>query len=69
MTHFNSFDFSTLYTNIPHDLLLDNIKQLQESYRNRGATYIIVRDKDPTYWSNTMSNKCDNITEDNLIFN
>ena len=32
--HFDSFDFSTLYTNIPHDLLLDSISQLiSEAYR------------------------------------
>ena len=36
--HFDSFDFSTLYANIPHDLLLDSIHQLiSEAYRIRGA--------------------------------
>ena len=34
----HSLDFSALYTNIPHDLLLDSISQLiSEAYRISGA--------------------------------
>ena len=37
---FDSFDFSTLYTNIPHDLLLACLEILiKEAYKVRGATY------------------------------
>ena len=35
------FDFSTLYTNIPHDLLLECLKSLvEEAYRVRGANWL-----------------------------
>ena len=41
--HFDSFDFSTLYTNIPHDLLLDCIDTLvKEVYMVRGASCISI---------------------------
>ena len=40
-THFDSFDFSTLYTNIPHDLLLECLKSLvEEAYRVRGVNWL-----------------------------
>ena len=33
-SHFDNFDFSTLYTNIPHDLLIDCLNNLvKEAYR------------------------------------
>ena len=67
-THFDSFDFSTLYTNIPHDLLLDSISKLiSEAYRIRGAKYIVVQSDGKTYWSNTMSARNLSITEDQLV--
>ena len=66
--HFDSFDFSTLYTNIPHDLLLDSISQLiSEAYRIRGAKYLIVQGDGTAYWSNTMSTRDHSITEDQLV--
>ena len=50
-THFDSFDFSTLYTNIPHDLLLECLKSLvEEAYRVRGANYISIG-YNKTYWT------------------
>ena len=50
-THFDSFDFSTLYTNIPHDLLLECLKSLvEEAYRVRGANYISIG-YSKTYWT------------------
>ena len=52
--HFDNFDFSTLYTNIPHNLL-DSISQLiSEAYRIRGAKYIVVLGNGTAYWSNIM---------------
>ena len=66
--NFDSFDFSTLYTNIPHDLLLDSISQLiSEAYRIRGAKYLIVQGDGTAYWSNTMSTRDHSITEDQLV--
>ena len=36
-----AFDFSTLYTNIPHDSLKTNMKELiDEAFSARGAQYI-----------------------------
>ena len=66
--HFDSFDFSTLYTNIPHDLLLGSIGQLiSEAYRIRGAKYIVIKSDGITYWSNKTSAKDHNVTEDELV--
>ena len=66
--HFDSFDFSTLYTNIPHDLFLDNISQLiSEAYRIRGAKYLVVQGDSTAYWSNTMSTRDHSITKDELV--
>ena len=66
--HFDSFDFSTLYTNIPHDLLLQSIEQLiSEAYRLRGATYLIVKEDGTAYWSNIASSKHHSIEEARLI--
>ena len=43
-THFDSFDFSTLYTNIPHDLLLDCLNNLvKEAYWVRGGNIYFSR--------------------------
>ena len=40
---FYSFDFSTLYTNIPHDALKTNIRNLiREAFKVRGSKYLIV---------------------------
>ena len=66
--HFDSFDFSTLYTNIPHDLLLDSISQLiSEAYRIRGAKYLVVRSDGTAYWSNTTAMRDHSITKDQLV--
>ena len=66
-THFDSFDFATLYTNIPHDLLgncLDNL--IKEAYRVRGATYISVG-RFNAFWSDKLFKGHANITVDKLI--
>ena len=65
-THFDSFDFSTLYTNIPHDLLLDCLDNLvKEAYRVRGATYISAGHN--VFWSDKAYRGHTNITVDKLI--
>ena len=39
--HFDSFDFTTLYTNIPHDTLKTNLGALiEEAFKVRGAKYL-----------------------------
>ena len=66
--HFDSFDFSTLYTNMPHDPLLDSNSQLiSEAYRIREAKYLVVHSDGTAYWSNTMSTRDHSITEDQLV--
>ena len=50
--------FSTLYTNIPHDLLQNSIGELiRESYRIRGAKYLVIKNYSTTYWSYAASTK------------
>ena len=52
-----SFDFSTLYTAIPHNLLKDKITNLIHSaYTCRKSQYIEVR-QDKAFWSNNVSIK------------
>ena len=41
--HFDSFDFSTLYTSIPHDSLKITLTSLvKEAYRVRGNKFLVV---------------------------
>ena len=48
---FDSYDFSTLYTSIPHQLLKDSLKELiMEAFLKRGATYLVER-RGWAYWS------------------
>ena len=42
-TSFGSYDFATLYTNIPHEELKNNIRVLvREAFKVRGAKYLVV---------------------------
>ena len=37
------FDFATLYTSIPHDMLKSSIRTLiREAYKVRGAKYLVI---------------------------
>ena len=50
--HLDSFDFATLYTNIPHDSLKCNLKVLiTEAFKVRGAKYLSVNRQGVAYWS------------------
>lgn len=51
--HFNSFDFTTLYTNIPHDSLKDNL--IKEPFKVRGSRYLSITYKGSAYWSQNRS--------------
>ena len=63
---FNTFDFSTLYTSIPHALLIHSIRELVfEAYKIRDATYICTGYAS-TFWSNAKHNAQVNITADKL---
>ena len=47
-----SYDFATLYTNIPHNALKNNIRSLvREAFKIRGAKYIIVDRHGSGHWS------------------
>ena len=49
---FDSYDFATLYTNIPHDALKNNIRNLvHEAFKIRGAKYLIVNRHGKAHWS------------------
>ena len=51
-----SFDFATLYTNIPHDTLINNMRKLvREAYKVRGAKYLIVDTHGKAHWSESPS--------------
>ena len=53
---FDSYDFSTLYTNIPHATLKEALKALiQEAYKVRGSEYIVADTNDNAYWSEVIS--------------
>ena len=49
---FDSYDFATLYTNIPHNALKNNIRSLvREAFKIRVAKYIIVDRHGSGHWS------------------
>ena len=63
----DTFDFSTLYTNIPHNLLLDSLcKLLLEAYRVRGATFICVSYNN-IFWSSLQHREYFNISASKLV--
>ena len=49
---FDSFDFSILYTNIPHEALKTNIRNLiREAFKVRGSKYLTVSRDGKAHWS------------------
>ena len=68
--HFDSFDFSTLYTSIPHDSLKMALTSLvMEAYRVRGNKFLVVDKYGNACWSDTASTASykTSIREDSLI--
>ena len=68
--HFDTFDFSTLYTSIPHiSLKLALTTLIQETYRVRNCIYLVVNKFGKAYWSDipSKSSCSQNIKEDKLI--
>ena len=50
--HFDSYDFTTLYTSIPHAALKEALGTLvQEAYRVRDSEYIVANMNGDAYWS------------------
>ena len=67
---FDSYDFATLYTNIPHDALKNNVRKLvREAYKVRGAKYLIVDTHGKAHWSESPSSvtACLNIDKNKLV--
>ena len=67
---FDSFDFSTLYTSIPHDFLKIALTSLvKETYRVRGNEFLVVDKYGKAWWSDTTSTASykTSIQEDSLI--
>ena len=53
---FDSYDFSTLYTSIPHTALKDALKSLiREAYKIGGSEYIVADTNGTAYWSDIPS--------------
>ena len=64
---FDSFDFSTLYTSIPHDSLKYCLKMLiEEAYRVRGANYLTINRNRKCTWARSKGLHV-NIDKDRLI--
>ena len=54
--HFDSYDFSTLYTSIPHGSLKANIQTLiEEAFKVRGASYISLSKSGKCYWAQAQN--------------
>ena len=67
---FDSYDFATLYTNIPHNALKNNIRSLvREAFKIRGAKYIIVDRHDNGHWSLELasSTACVSVSKSKLV--
>ena len=68
--HFDSFDFSTLYTSIPHASLKEALTSLiNEAFRVRDNIFLLVGSKGQAYWSDIPSRASSqhSITEHKLI--
>ena len=68
--HFDSFDFSTLYTSIPHVSLKQALRSLiQEAYKVRDNIFLIADFRGTAYWSDTPSKVCSrySLTEEKLM--
>ena len=68
--HLDSYDFSTLYTSIPHDSLKQAIKSLiKEAYRVRDSVFLVADHAGRAYWSNVPSSSSSrhSITEERLV--
>ena len=64
--HNDSYDFSTLYTSIPHDSLKHAMKCLiQEAYKVRDNMFLVVRGNGKAIWSDVPSTKY-SFSEDKL---
>ena len=56
--HSDSYDFSNLYTSIPHDSLKYALKFLiQEVYKVRDNTFLVVNGNGKVYWSDKPSTR------------
>ena len=54
--HFDSFDFSTLYTNISHSALKYALNVLiKDAYTIKGAQYLSINKHGRAYWSQSVS--------------
>ena len=54
--HFDSYDFSTLYTRIPHVALKEALGTLvREAYKIRDSEYIVADTNGNAYWSDVPS--------------
>ena len=68
--HFDSYDFSTLYTSIPHAALKEAPETLvREAYRVRDSEYIVADTDGNAYWSDIVSNSLlkQNVSEEMLV--
>ena len=67
---FDSYDSATLYTNIPHNALKNNIRGLvREAFKIRGAKYIIVDRHGNGHWSleSVSSTACVSVSKSKLV--
>ena len=65
-----SYDFATLYTNIPHEGLKMNIKNLvKEVFKVMGAKYLIVDSHGKAHWSQVPSfvTRCMSLDKSKLV--
>ena len=66
----DTYDYSTLYTSIPHPALKEALESLiQEAYRVRDSEYIVADTNGNAYWSDipSTSSAKHNITDEMLI--
>ena len=68
--HLDSYDFSTLYTSIPHTSLKEALTSLiKEAYKVRDNIYLVVDTRGKVFWTDIPSKAASkyNITEETLI--
>ena len=67
---FDSYDFAMLYTNILHEGLIMNVRNLvSEAFKHKGAKYFIVDSHGKAHWSQVPSSvtSCMSLDKSKLV--
>ena len=70
MSSLSTFDFSTLYTTFPHNLIKEKLTELiEETFNREGLLYLACNDKMPILLLNNINDiKCGHVRKCVILF-